>query len=467
MSSKINPDLDVRTLLNEGMGIKLHWFPETVNPPVLAQILVGMANTKGGQVILGIAPRSPKILGVKDIQQVFDKIFKAALLADPSLVLPMPQVQTFDNLQLVIVTIPEGLPAVYSFEGRYLGREGSQTNPLPPRWLRQLLVERGVIQFETHVPPSASLGDLDKNKVEDYIQKLGYSAGESMEEVLFRRGCIRNESAKRKDFRPTYAGLLMFGRDPQQWLPSANILAARFSGESMVDRFIKQDINGTLPDQLRQAEAFVHQNMRKIVRIVGLTREENPEYPLEAVRELIVNAIAHRDYNLQGDNIHINLYSDRIEVHSPGGLPGPVNLDNLLTARFSRNPIIVQALSDLGFVERLGYGLDRVVRVIRQYSLPPPHFEEIAGSFRVTLYGESAEILRAPEFDAFREMPLNLRQQVALKYLVKKRRITSGEYQELCPDVHPETLRRDLANLVSLGVLIKVGDKKATYYILK
>jgi ATP-dependent DNA helicase RecG len=197
-----------------------------------------------------------------------------------------------------------------------------------------------------------------------------------------------------------------------------------------------------------------------------------PEYPLEAVRELLVNAVAHRDYNQGGDSIHLNIFADRIEVHSPGGLPGPVNLDNLLQARFSRNAVIVQVLSDLGFVERLGYGLDRVVNVMRQNGLRTPQFEEIAGSFRVTLYGQPEEVearkkVPAPDVLAYREAGLNPRQEMALGYLSQNRRITNREYQELCPDVHPETLRRDLVDLVTRDILIKVGDKRATYYILK
>jgi ATP-dependent DNA helicase RecG len=198
----------------------------------------------------------------------------------------------------------------------------------------------------------------------------------------------------------------------------------------------------------------------------GLAHSESWEYPLEAVRELLVNAAAHRDYNLQGDTIHLNIFSDRLEVHSPGGLPGPVTLSNLLDARFSRNAVLVQVLSDLGFVERLGYGLDRVVAVVREIGLRPPRFEEIAGTFRVTLF--AGEALPAQSgARAHADLDVNPRQQAVLNYLARRPRITNSEYQELCPDVHPETLRRDLADLVSRGALIKVGDKRATYYILR
>ena len=102
--------------------------------------------------------------------------------------------------------------------------------------------------------------------------------------------------------------LLLFGKHPQQWLPNATILAARFSGRTQADEFIKQDIGGTITDQIRQIEAFVRENVSKIVRLVGFEHQEHSEYPPEALRELLVNAVAHRDYNFQGDNIHLNIF---------------------------------------------------------------------------------------------------------------------------------------------------------------
>jgi ATP-dependent DNA helicase RecG len=473
----------VQELLAQGMGAGLHWFPADVTVERLATVLVGMANTSGGTVILGVSPRSAQIQGIRDLEAALDIVFQAALLADPPLVLPVPRQCMADNLHVLYITVPAGLPHVYSLEGRYLGRDGSQTSPLSARRLRQLLVERGSVQFEAQIAPTAALEDLDMEKVAAYIQALGLPGDEPAEQTLLRRGCLLPLSAasapkvagieKTASLRPTYAALLLFGRHPQQWLPNASILAARFSGATLADQFIKQEINGTLVEQLHQAEAFMRNNLRSVVRLVGLARQETLEYPLEALRELLVNAVAHRDYNAQGDNIHLFIFSDRIEIHSPGGLPGPVNLQNLLEARFSRNAVIAQVLSDLGFVERLGYGLNRVMDVMRQNGLRPPRFEEIANSFRVTLFGDalfavpSGSAAALPDLQAYTDLELNPRQQILLAFLLARKRITNREYQELSPDVHAETLRRDLADLVGRGLLIKVGDKRATYYILK
>ncbi|MFC1959298.1 ATP-binding protein, partial [Chloroflexota bacterium] len=160
------------------------------------------------------------------------------------------------------------------------------------------------------------------------------------------------------------------------------------------------------------------------------------------------------------------------------GLPGPVTVDNIVEERFSRNPIIVQVLSDMGFIERLGYGIDRVISLMKAQNLPTPLFEETAGGVRVTLRNADAERSSMatvgesvdPGFKGvYRDIEINPRQEYALDFLINRGnpRITNKDLQELCPDVHAETLRRDFADLVNKGILIKMGQKRGSYYVLK
>lgn len=466
-----NPEFDIYPIIAQGMSPERHWCSEEAQLGEIAAVLAGMANSRGGTFYLGINPDSGKIEGVGDIPSGIDRLFRACLLTDPTLVLPVPRKRPVGEVVVLEISVPQGLPHVFSLEGRYYWREGRRTNPIPPRKLRQLLVERGMLQFESLVPADARFQDLDQQQVSSYAAAY-YAAlnlpdgapQPGIEEILLQRGCIKDVDG---ELKPTYAGLLLFSPSPQRWLPTAQILATRFPGNSFGDRFIKQEINGPLPEQLAQAEKFLRTNLQNVVRMVGLAHQETLEYPFEAVRELVINSIAHRDYNAQGDCIHLNIFSNRLEVTSPGGLPGPVTIKNLLEARFSRNPVIVQVLADLGFVERLGYGLDRVVRSMRENSLPVPHFEDSSGTFRVILQNE-VQIDQSPtDFSSFQLDDINPRQVSAINFLASRRRITNREYQQLCPEVHPETLRRDLSDLVSRGVLLKIGDKKSTYYILK
>jgi ATP-dependent DNA helicase RecG len=162
------------------------------------------------------------------------------------------------------------------------------------------------------------------------------------------------------------------------------------------------------------------------------------------------------------------MFADRLEVYSPGRLPGHVTLENIVEERFSRNPLIVQMLVDLGFIESLGYGIDRMIQQMEDAGLPRPVFEETVNGFKVTLRGQGESLISEGAHPSrWAHLNLNERQQAALVYLTEHDRITNRAYQELCPDVSPETIRRDLVELVSRGLLLKIGDKKATYYIFK
>ncbi|MEP7284460.1 MAG: ATP-binding protein [Chloroflexota bacterium] len=422
----------------------------------LAETLIAMANSRGGTLLLK--------LGNYTVEDAIDQVRKAALLADPTLILPLPT--TIDQTALA-VTVPRGLPHVFSLDGRYLARDGSVNRRLSPRELRRLLIERGELSYEEEVTSSATLDDLDWRAVEAYATRL-IGIGHSAEAILAQRGCVVQRG---KHWLPTNAGLLLFGKNPQRFLRSAFITATRFGGTEMGDTFTRQDVIGTLPDQIRQAETFLLDNLRRGVQLgTGMERAEQLEYPMEAARELVVNAVSHRDYSIPGDGIRLFLFSDRLEVTSPGGLPGPVTLDNIVEERYSRNSIIVQVLSDMGFIERLGYGVDRVIALMRDRRLPAPQFAETSGGFRVKLFNTS-EVTWKVDNVLTNTYPyaLNPRQEQALYHLTQGgyRRITNKDLQELFTGVHPETIRRDLADLVSKGLLVKMGQKRGSYYVLQ
>ncbi len=431
----------------------------------LAETLVAFANTGGGTLFIGLDPRSGKPTGLQDSEATADRALKAALSTDPPLIIPLPEIAEPEEHPVLVITVPPGLPHVYSYRGKYLVRDGIRNRPLDPRQLRRLMMERATTSFEALVPDGARLEDLDRAKAEEYLLSLGRISSEDPEAALLKRGCLIQ---KDRGLLPTYAGLLLFGQEPQRWVRSSVILVARYAGTTMGDVFVRDEIQGTLPEQIRRAEAFVLDNMRRGVRLLSLERFEETEYPVEAIREAIVNAIAHRDYRIRGDEIRVMMFGDRIEFYSPGRLPGHITVDNLVEERFSRNEIIVQILSDMGFIERLGYGIDRMIRLMTAAGLPAPRFEETAAGFQVTLSGHGASLI-SDRADAlrWRQAGLNERQEQALAYLMEMGRITNRDYQQLCPDVSAETIRRDLADLVSKDLLLKIGEKRATYYIIK
>lgn len=455
---------ELDALLKKGPAESNLFLTARTSAESLAEALSALANSHGGYVLLGVTQRGTPQKEI-DLDELRERAVEAGLLTEPPLILPSAQIVESGKGPVVVIHVPSGLPHIYSLHGRYLTRIGAYSRPLTTPELRRLLFERADAGFEETPVNSATIEDLDTAQIERYLSQIDAAPQEDPLQQLLARGCV---AATETGYMPTAAGMLLFGQDPQRFFRSAEIICVRYTSSDMSDEFMRQDITGTLPEQLRQSEAFVSSNMRRGMKLTGITREEMAEYPLPVVREAIVNAVAHRDYSIRGEGIRVIMYSDRLEVYSPGRLPGHVTLENLREERYSRNEAIVAVLSDLGYIERLGYGIDRMVAAMSAQGLPEPEFAETAAGFRVTLGSGAASLvssrpLQQPGEHAF----LNPRQEIALAHVQAEGRITNSDYQTLVPDVSPETIRRDLADLVDKDILIKIGAKRATYYILK
>jgi ATP-dependent DNA helicase RecG len=448
---------DLKKLLNAGPSARIEVLtPAAATPERLARSLVALANARGGVLIVPLSAKT-KI----EPAEARDRAMQALLLSEPRLIVPLPYFIANGEAapDALVVEVPEGLPNVYSLDGRYLAREDSRNALINARTLRELMLVRGEGTWESASPSGSSRDDLDWKKVDAYAAKAA-AGDDSAEELLLRRGCLIKRS---RQYKPTFAGLLLFGRQPQRWVRGAEILCARFKGDEMDDAFARQTIGGTLPDQIRKAELFLAEHAAQRSRIKAWQRSDESGYPPGVLREAVVNAVAHRDYRLTGNQIHVLMFADRVEVRSPGTLPGHITLKNLLRERYSRNEAIVQVLADMGFIERLGYGIDRMIRSMKEAEQQPPQFEETDAGFTVTLYAKSAG-------DAAAAAPQTAQQErlhKMLAFMKRSGRITNRDYQELCPDVNPETLRRDFVDMVERGTIMRIGDKRGTYYILK
>ena len=452
---------EIKTLIQHGSGERVAFVHERSAKAALAETLLAFANTRGGVAVLGIT-RAGAVRGLRNPETEIEKALSAALQITPPLVLPIPVSAQIDGRVVVTVEVPDGLPHVYSLQDRYLCRDGAKNQAMKAAQVQELMVQRGVLALEAQVAAAATLEDLDWSQANIYANRLPGFQELEVQEILRRRGCIASEDGTQ---RPTIAGMLLFGRLPVPETTHASITAVRYAGTTPGDVFSREDIEGPLAAQIRRAEAFLLTHTTQRVSLEGLAREDEPAYPREVLREVIVNAVAHRDYAVRGESIQVFVFSDRIEIYSPGRLPGHVTIENMVRERFSRNPVIVQVLSDLGFVERLGYGIDRMLLLLEQEGYRPPRFEETSAGFRVTLYAKAPRLPAQPR--AWLHLELNPRQERALDYVVDRGRIANREYQALCPDVSAETIRRDLSDLVHKDILIRIGRKRATYYILK
>ena len=349
--------------------------------------------------------------------------------------------------------------------------------------------------FETSPVRGATAADLDADLVRTYLTRLDTAAGRPGAGVVegwpARLATLGYGMGSGDAWQPIVAGLLLFGRAPQQWLPQAQVKVARFRGRDasglIVDR---AELAGPVPALLEAVAAFVTRNMRVGGVIAGLYRQDTPEYPIAAVREAITNAIAHRDYRVAGQKVMLRMFDDRLEVESPGGLAGPVTLDTLETRRFSRNPRLAQGMYTLRLIEEMGTGIRRIRRALAQLGSPPPAFASDRTCFLATLpalplsepgpaasappaaipvvpAADPEEPARLARRTAWLRAGLSPRQATGLELAQAEGRLTNRDYRALHGDLSEEAARLDLADLVNRGLLVRIGSNKGTYYILR
>jgi ATP-dependent DNA helicase RecG len=367
---------------------------------------------------------------------------------------------------LIAVSVARSAELHSVSDGRVVIRMGAENRPLAGDAIRQLAATKSSGEFETEVVPGARRSDLDDEVIAEYIAKREERQRRrvtvSPDELLHEIGALDAHG------QPTVAGMLLFGRNPQRFLPQTGLVFVKFigmepRGEGGLPGYgRREEITGPLARVIEGAWEVVWEEMHVGAVVKGLEREERTEYPPFAVRECLVNAVCHRDYRLKGRRIEIRMFADRMEVISPGGLPGFITVDNLVEEHFSRNPRLVTGLFQWGYIEELGLGIDRMIEEMTQAGHQPPQFKALPYSFTVTL-SNVKERRAVPQW----ERAMNERQARALTYLREQGQITNREYQQLCPDVSAETLRLDLVDLVDRGVVMRIGAKKGTYYILK
>jgi len=192
-------------------------------------------------------------------------------------------------------------------------------------------------------------------------------------------------------------------------------------------------------------------NIRRSAKIVGTKRVERYEYPEKAIREIVANAVIHRDYRITETYVQVNVFEDRIEVFNPGCLPPGVTVDNIRDAQVSRNEIIAARLKDLDYLEEYGRGIDIVFSEMEQWGLLPPLFKNTTNSFRVILPGEKLS-------------KLNERQLRIWDALVEQKRITAGACEKLFPDVSRATINNDLSKMQELKLIRSGGASYRTHY---
>ena len=418
--------------------------------------LAAFANTDGGTLLLGIRDDG-EIVGARADDRELQRI--ANLIAAHLGITPSIRVLEIQGFPVVEIRV-DPAPGLVPYSGRYLRRVGTTNRDFSPDELARHILTRSGRSWDS-LPSEWTLEEVDLEALRRFARlaraRLPYFDPSHPEQSLRNLNLLEGERLKN-------AGVLLFGKQPQRLFPQAQVRIGIFRGTEILD---SHDFTGTLWDQLDGAMA----RFRRVLKVrfdiqvgepslEGLQRKEIWEYPLEALREAVVNALIHRDYTYPAD-IQIRLEEERLEVWSPGELPPPLTPEALYGPHSSvlRNPLIAQAFYFAGVIERWGTGTTRIIRLCREQGLPEPEFANWQGGFRVTFLQDPY----TPE--RLRQLGLNERQIKAVLHVKEHGEISNREYRRLT-GVSDETARQELMALVKRNLLQIQGRGRATRYVL-
>jgi len=445
-------------------GQDLEYMP-ALKPDAMAETLVAFANSGGGTLVLGMS--ADGVLQSPQVEEDATDALAAALRLCRPPVRTEWDVQEAPGGNAVLVHVARSDEMHALTDGRILVRRGVENRVLDAEEVARMQGNRAGAEFELQEVPGATRDDLEDEVIDTYLERRQRRSPRVG--VLPKDRLLQQIGALTDDGKPTVSGLLLFGKDPQLFMPHSRAIFVKFSDvqprgpEGAFGYGRREEFTGPLPRIIDRAWRVIWEEMDKQAVVKGLHRQEETEYPQSAVREALVNAVAHRDYRLTGRSIEVRMYTDRLEITSPGGLPAHITLDNIVEEHYSRNPRIVNGLFQWGYIEELGLGVDRMIEDMVNAGHLPPKFEAKSHRFSVILYNTKDPERAVQTW----EHTMNERQIKAVEFVQREGTITNRDYRDLCPHVGAETLRLDLADLVSKGVLLKIGDKRGTRYILK
>ena len=355
--------LELQERIFKGENLHTEFKESLPDNETLAKSIVCFANTDGGQLVIGISS-SGDIKGIKDSDKSARTIDDVAFNRCEPPISILPETVDMDGKIILIITIPKGEQRPYRTKsGLYYIRSGNRCRQASWQEVRRLYQTSESIYYDETPISKASLGELDIDFFNHFLEKrLGVSPGERLIENY-----LRNLKIITNDKKPTLAGILFFGKNPQAFIPFAKIIAAYIPGKDIsIPLSDRKDLEGKIPDILDDSIKFLKLYLREEHRIKGFESELYPEIPEEVLREGIVNAVAHRDYTINA-SIRLFIFEDRIEIITPGKLPNTVTTGSMeIGCHVLRNPTLYNLLYKIGMATDIGSGVPRMIKTMKE-----------------------------------------------------------------------------------------------------
>jgi len=366
----------IENLLQQKEGVRLE-FKAQSSIDAIAKSITSFINTQGGDLVIGV-DSNKKVLGINHAQQQSISIQNALVeLIKP--VAPIAvQVIAYKEKNVILISVWEGAKKPYQYKGIIYNRVGQATKITNPEKLTNLITQRKQADFHWERMPvlGAELTDLDtaeiKQTIKLYKEYKKEVKVEDVEDFLIQVGLLQNGNI-------TNACIVLFGKNPIRFIPQSRIRLTLYPSKTSGNQFINDKIfEGNVFKSISSIFEYLDIVYGKNLTVKGLLRTDKPNYPLLALREGILNAIVHRDYNSVKGFLQISIYSNRTEIGNYGALPDGITVADLKTEHISilRNPDIAQICFYRKYIEMLGSGTQRMIRDCRDNKFKIPVWKQ-------------------------------------------------------------------------------------------
>lgn len=437
---------------SENLEFKENFDKETI------ETAVAFANTKGGVLLVGISDKD-EVKGVQIGKETMNDWANQISQSTEPRIIPEIEQGEIEGKSVVIIRIKEFPIKPISVRGRCFRRVGTSNRMMTPQEIAEMHLHSTGTSWDAFPAGDKTLEDIDLKKVERYIREANATGRRKIEESPVE---VLEKLELVKDGKATWAAILTFGKEPQRPLLQSAVHCGRFRLDKtlIIDDLM---VETNLIDQVDEAMKFVTRHISVRYEFEGKPRRKEVwEYPLEALREAVINAIVHRDYTAPS-NVQVEIYDDRIDIWNPGRLLPGITIDDLYKKAHKsviRNKLIAQAFYDIGYIEKYGSGTIKIIDLCKQHGIPSPEFKEAFGGFSVVFRKD----IYTEEY--LEELGLNERQVKAVMYVKEKGKITNREYREMT-GLSDEGVRIDVNELVEKGILLLKGKGRGAHYVLK
>lgn len=297
--------------------------------------------------------------------------------------------------------------------------------------------------------------DFSSDAFQTYLQHCGLQLKASQADILLSLNLAKKTQA---GLSITHAGALFFSKNPQAFYPEAFITAVKYRTNDRFSIIDKKDFTGSPISQIEESLAFVLRHINSAIQIDAVKsarREEIYDYPPVALREAIINATTHRDYLYDGSHIYIHMYPNHIDIENPGGLYPGLTIEDLGHRSVRRNRLIADLLHRAKYIERVGSGFDRMREALLNNGNPA--LEVSATNFFCIRFLKRVQNPHLQQLTS---------RQLAIYYSFMERNKLTKKEIAVYNQISEDTAIRELKVLMQLGLIVKQGEGKATYYVL-